>query len=339
MNAHSSLGPRAIGGDPLEGSRWVRVLYLDESGVGSVEKDPYLCVAGVLIDADTQWISMANDLAAVLAHHTPQGVDRPPFIHAKDVFHGTKDFHRDTWPGSSRIGLLASVSALPVKYDIPVVWCAVDRRDYAKAHPNETPEEHKRDLYTVCVVSCLFQVEQYMRSLSDKSEVCSVVLEENKELQKRLPEIMDFIRNPDTDAGGSLEPGGEAVIPFRKIIDAPACQPKTASSILQMADYCAFAIKRRVQRARSGQDLVAPIASQFLLFKDADDLKSTVTMWNPKFMGWPKGIVEFDHSMGEFRIPSRMEKFGRKIGRVLRAVLGVNTSAKLSRWLIRRLTD
>lgn len=333
MSADSSLGPRSFGGGPLEGNRWVRVLYLDESGIGNLRKDPYLCVAGVLIDADTQWMPISNDLAEIVAQATPEGVARPPFIHAKDVYHGSGAYHRDKWPAENRIDVIAGVSGIPAKYDVPVIWCAIDRREHAEQHPDDTPQQHLIDLYCICVVTCLLQAEHYMRGLSDKSEVCSVVLEENREIQKRLPEIMDWIRNAEQHAD-AVEPGLLDIMPFRKIIDNPSSQPKSASSILQVADYCAFAIKRRVQQSKGGNHLIAPITSQLLLFKNPDKLNGP-SMWNPKFLGWPKGAVEFDHAIGQFRVVSKMERVGRRIGGFMRRLVGKRAGEWLSRWLFR----
>lgn len=291
MNRAESRGVRAIGGGPLEGSKWVRVLYLDESGVGSIRKDPYLVVAGVLINADTEWMPISNDLAQILDDTTPNGLERPPCIHTKDVFHGSRHFHRDKWPAENRIDVIAGVGGIPAKYDVPVVWCAMDRREYAKQHPEEPPDQQKADIYCICMLVCLFHAEAYMRGLEDSSEVCSVVLEENKELQKRIPELMDWIRHADRHAE-ALPKGILNLLPFRKIIDNPGSQPKTASSILQVADYCAFSLKRRVQRSHGGNHLIAPLVSQFLVYRNPDDLASKEAMWNPKFSGPLSDLVE-----------------------------------------------
>ncbi len=129
----------------------------------------------------------------------------------------------------------------------------------------------------------------YMRSLPNQGEVASVVLEQNQELQKRIPEMIRFMNN--TDGEGLLE-NWDVCMPLQKIIDTPACQPKTAASILQLADFCAFAIKRFLQRSAGATRLTGPLAPQLLRYREAD-LSVKKALWNPKFMpqAWGNKIV------------------------------------------------
>lgn len=280
---NSPLKLPAFGGGCLLGSKWVRVLYLDESGIGNIHKDPILAVAGVLIHGDTQWGPIADRLRTILDDAPPPGVKRPRFLHAKDIFHGSREFPRRDWPEELRYNILDQVGAIPAEFDVPVVWAAMDRRVFAEQHPKDSDASRLRDVYTVCALTCIMEAEIYMRSLKDSEEVCSITIEQNHELQKRIPEMIDFIREPGEETANLIE-GWERCIPLKKIIDTPSCQPKSASSILQLADYCAFAIKRRLQQSFGGGRLVAPIAPQLLLYKSPDDVESEKSLWNPKFM-------------------------------------------------------
>lgn len=290
----SRTGLRAFGGGPLIGDQWVRVLYLDESEIGNIKRDPIVVVAGVLIHADTQWAAIADELRSLLLDATPFGAKTPAFLHATDIFHGSGDFPRDVWDKDRRHGLLDKVGGIVAKYDVPVVWSALDRKKYAREHPNDNAAAHLRDSYTVCAVSCFMQTEMYMRSLPNQAEVASIVMEQNAELQKRIPEMMEFGRNPvEEQDGEKLLPEWKDVLPFQKLIDTPACQPKTSSSILQLADYCAFSIKRRLQKDGYSRRLTSPLAPQFLMYRTVT-LNSKERFWNPKFM--PKAwncTVEF----------------------------------------------
>lgn len=275
----------AIAGGPLDGDRWVRVLYLDESGVGNLKADPFLVVAGVIIHADTQWAALANDLSNLLSDAVPFGAPRPAHLHAKDIYHGSGEFPRELWDRDRRNKLLWAVGDLVELYKIPVVWIAIDRKDYARMHPGDSPEEHTRDAYTCCAVGCFIQAEMYMRQQHNSAEVCSIVMEQNHNLQKRIPEMIQFMRDPG-DQAANLLPLWKKVSPLAKIIDTPACQPKTASSLLQLADYCAFAIKRRMENKPGYKRLTTPLAANLMLYEMDSGL------WNPVHMPsqWAVGI-------------------------------------------------
>ena len=277
MTAHEPI-LRAFGGGPLEGDRWVRVLYLDEAGIGKVSSDPIVVVAGVIIHADTQWGQIATKLEKLLFDATPFGAKTPRFLHAKDIYHGSGEFPRETWDRERRHNLLDAVGSLVDEYSLPVPWTALDRRQYAREHPDEPQSEHLRTIYTVCAVACFMQAEIYMRQEHATSEVCSIVMEQNQELQKRIPEMIAFLRNPG-DEIAKLDPGHEQTVPLKKLIDTPSCQPKTGSSILQLADYCAFAIKRRLQNLAHARRLTNPLAGHLLRYQDANRI-----YWNPVHM-------------------------------------------------------
>ena len=285
----SSLDQRlsAFGGcAPLAGDCWVRVLYLDESGIGNLKSDPILVVAGVIVHADSQWANVANDLDRILSDATPFLSPRPSHLHATDIFHGSGEFPRDKWDQDRRWKLLDSVGALVEKYGLPVTWIAEDRKEYAKEHVDDSPEDHLRDAYTVCAVGCMMQAEIYMRQSPNSAEVASIVMEQNKALQRRIPEMIAFMRSPG-DQAKHLVAGWESAMPLTKIIDSPASQPKTGSSILQLADYCAFAIKRRAQNKPGGQRLVKPIVAQML------KLQMRSPLWNPVHLPdfWPAKVT------------------------------------------------
>jgi hypothetical protein len=273
-----------------QGVTSVRVLYLDEAGIGNLKNDPILVVAGVLIHADTQWGNIARRLQSILDESTPKGAPVPKFLHAKDIFHGSGEYPRESWSNVARHGLLDKIAKIPAEFDVPIVWSAIDRREFAKEHPNDPPQDQVRDCYTVATLCCLMQTELYMRDLPNQGEVASVILEQNHELQRRLPEILEFIRNPDDGIG--LLPQWKSVIPFAKIIDSPSSQPKTGSSILQLADFCSFAIKRFMQKSNGATRYSGPIASQLLMLREAN-LEQKSALWNPKFMPrvWGNSIV------------------------------------------------
>ena len=284
---------RAFGGAPLNGSKWVRVLYMDESGIGNIKSDPFLVVAGVVIHADTQWGMLANRLDQMLSNAVPPGAPKPRFLHAKDVFHGSGEFPRDVWDQPRRNALLRNIGSLVHEHNIPIVWIGIDRKKFARENSSVPAAELLETIYLTATVGCFMQTELFMRQDHMSAEVCSIVMEQNQELQKRIPEMVAFMRDPSKEATDAL-PGWERIMPLTKLIDAPSCQAKTASSILQIADYCAFALKRLLQGSAGAKRLTAVFSPQLLSY---EPLKAGLKHhWNPVHMPsmWPFPVVYDD---------------------------------------------
>ena len=260
---HSPL--RAIGGAPLRGDKWVRVLYLDESGTGNISKEPHLIVAGALINGDRQWRPLKERLHAILEDSVPSGQPMPKCLHAVDIFHGVEEFPREHWPETLRHGMLDQIAAIPNEYQIPIVWGLADRVAHAKQHPEDSPLQHLIDCYSIAALICFLQAEWYMRNRVGPDEFASITIEQNTGLQKRIGEVFrqaanaKWVKEQFSDNPGTLE-----LLPLGRLIDEPSYQPKTSASALQLADYCAFAFKRASLRQFQYERFAKPLAPSTL---------------------------------------------------------------------------
>ena len=244
----------------------MRVLYLDESGVGNLSKDPHLVVAGVLVHPDTQWHAIADSLRALLDGATPAGQPIPSYIHAKDVFHGTGEFPREHWPEAMRFELLDNVARLPGRFRLPVMWGLCDRVWMATHDPDETPLKQLINAYSVACMMCFIQAEWYMRHIVGISEVASITLEKNNELQKRIGEIYHHAKSQAVLEGVEQNLATLELLPLTRIIDEPCFQVKTGSSLLQLADFCCFAYKRAARKQSHYERFAKPLSQVTLLY-------------------------------------------------------------------------
>jgi hypothetical protein len=237
-----------------------RFVYFDESGVGKLDADPHLIVAGAMVNADAQWLSLETYLSDMLESFVPKGQPKPSCFHAKDVYHGTKEFHRDRWPDTNRMGLLEEMAKVPKTFDMPLFGAAIPRAEYGNKWGASDLE---RDIgcYTLASIVSLMQVERYMRLKGDEGEVAAAYFENNNRLRSRLKEVHRSIRNPSTEV---IELTGTSdCIPLSRITDTVSFQEKTDASILQVADYCAFAKKRKVGNQSNADWLYNPIQGNF----------------------------------------------------------------------------
>ena len=94
-------GPLSLSGHPLEGDRIVRLVYVDEAGIGHSGEEPFLTVGAVVVHADKQLIAVERYLDKIVKRHIPQEHWGDFVFHATHLFNGGgKVFTRNNpdWP-------------------------------------------------------------------------------------------------------------------------------------------------------------------------------------------------------------------------------------------------
>ena len=95
------FGLRSLTGHPLEGTRIVRIAYVDEAGTSNPKEEPYLVVAGVMLHGDRDMPKLQGKLERLAkAYQLPTTT----CFHAMDIFHGNGLFDRYSpkWPIAKR---------------------------------------------------------------------------------------------------------------------------------------------------------------------------------------------------------------------------------------------
>jgi hypothetical protein len=113
---------------PLKRHYRVRFAYLDESGIGKVEIEPYTVVAGVIVHADRQWKSLESYLCDMIIEFIPEEKRLGFTFHATELFSGGRNMHRDIFRKELRWHILDELCQLPNKFDLPIVCGIWDRR-------------------------------------------------------------------------------------------------------------------------------------------------------------------------------------------------------------------
>ncbi len=238
----------------------MRIIYLDEAGIGKLADDPCVVVAGIILHGDKQWLPLETYLRAMVEAWVPPA-DRPGIIfHAKDIFHGTKAFHRDKWEKETRFAILDELATLPAAFDFPVIWGAIDRTKMAEKHPKMTPAQCTEHAYLVATSMCLMQAERYMREAGSDGEVAQIVFEDRAGVRQDVKTLHRFLRGHNLPA--DLE--DQKYLPLTRIIDTPNFAAKNESSPLQIADFCAFALKRKLSKAWLWDRFYNPLINQMV---------------------------------------------------------------------------
>lgn len=258
-------GARSISGVPLDGARLMRIAYMDESGKNT--RDPHLVVAAIIVHADSQLIPIENHLNELIQKHIPADEQEGFFFHATEIYHGksTKSiFHdRSKWPDDRRFAILDDLLKIPSEFNIPICMGFLERASFPSEPPKKphTVQEIEVSAHTVALMGCEIAVEFWMRE-NTQNEVALVVAEENTDIRIVAKEIHSVYRNKEALARENL--GNHPYFPFVKIRDGLQFAAKSESQILQIADVCAWAIRKFLKKDVDSDRYFQPINKQLV---------------------------------------------------------------------------
>lgn len=257
---HRPLGARALGGGDLTGSRIVKIAYVDEAGIQA--SDPWCVVAGVIVDPDRQYQQVRARLDELKDEHAAyiKGDPRGIIFHAKDIYHGTKHFHRDCWPFEVRMQLLESLAHVVNDFALPFIATAVERSAVFKDLRDQLDvSDLLGGAHAVAYGIAAMSLERYMRTISE-DEMAQLVCENNNEMRARIKSLHAFLANPGPD----LKDEHAQYLPLGRIIDTVHFVEKTESGPLQLADLIAWITARRTIDGKHSEKLASIISPQWI---------------------------------------------------------------------------
>lgn len=251
LNNHQSLH----GGKPL------RYIYIDEAG--SSAREPATIVAGIIVDADTQYV-LAEDRISELLKTVPEPHrSDPKFVpHAKAIFHGEGEL-RVGWDRADRRRFIRELVSIAPALGIPVC-IGVARRSVPLDQSIDISllDHHHMMAFALCVA----HADQHVIDYGRPKEVATLVAENIPERERYLRFAFRSIKERPlalsmehgTPAG--LESGTVTVrYTISRIRDTPHFVAKRESPLLWIADACAFAYGRLLSGGLFGAELVSPI--------------------------------------------------------------------------------
>lgn len=245
------MAAKALGGGPLRGEKLVRFAFVDEGGIS--QHEPNVIVAGVFVHGDKKVIPLEHRLDAIVRKHIPEK-DWAGFIfHATDIWGGGKYFKdRDEWPWERRAAILDDLAGIPAELELPIVFAwlkKAEHRDGIEAQLKLAGEPKAYDFeiafHSITFTNCMIRIEQMMRRLwSD--EIAQVVAEDNADARKSIKGVVQILKNEERIEALQLNKLG--LLPFERIRGSVQFAEKAESRPLQLADTCAFLIRRRYAR-------------------------------------------------------------------------------------------
>jgi hypothetical protein len=216
-------GPLSLSGVKLQGTKLVRLVYLDESGISVHE--PVTVVAGVVINADKHWMLVDDYIRDLIDEYVPEEHRAGFTFHAKDLFHGSgRVFDKRKYPIERSHEALTKLVSIPARFEIPVVCGHLFKRSSEWLSKQQLKDEPGRN-QTMAFSFCLLAAERYMRGIADPLEVATLVAEDNTEARRRVKQVHRLLRGtlPRSEEGDEilsilLEYASDC-LPIRRIVD------------------------------------------------------------------------------------------------------------------------
>jgi hypothetical protein len=249
-------------GVKLHGNKLVKYAYIDESGISVHE--PILVVAGVVVDADTQWRRVAEHLDLLIKEFVPEK-DRDGFI-----FHSTKLFHKSSpVPATHSHEALKALLAIPSKFKLSVVFGYI-RKLPSQEWPPGTPQREMRErartqiglYHSITFSMCALGVERLMREDTHADEIATLVVENNTDTARDVKTAYNAMKGRNLESERErktfefLAKKQPELLPIRQIIDVPHMVQKHEASLLQIADACAMVIRHCLEERADAQPFI-----------------------------------------------------------------------------------
>ncbi len=255
---------RALGGGPLCGDRMMRLVYVDEAGVSNRRQEPILVVAGVIVHGDKQLRGVMRRLDILMERHIPSEHWADFSFHATHLFNWggpvfTKN-HPD-WPLERRLEVADDIAAMFKKFDLWVTYGSVERTNFPRRldASNMSEREITIGAHVTAYMVCALNVDHWFRQKTN-DEICLMVVEDNQQVRRFLKETHKY--NQRRDIIEELNENEKTFLPLKRIVEDPFFQPKHKSSALQLADFCAYVIKRKLMGDSRYDRFYGPISER-----------------------------------------------------------------------------
>ena len=238
----------------------MKLVYLDEAGVGKVTQEPHLVVAGVIIDADRKWKKIEDYFRELVREVFGQDDLRGRIFHAKDIWHGSGIFDRQKWPRQERIQLFRRLAQIPRLFELPIPVAITDRAefrtDFLKRSPL-VPEKNVELLSHAHTFIGAAQIIDYWMEKNATDEILMLIAEDRQEVKEAIKLFHDGYTDP---AFADYEKYNAFV--SQHIVEGVHFAKKTESLFLQIADHCAFICRRYMAGKEDIKDMFKLIAPQ-----------------------------------------------------------------------------
>lgn len=259
MSLFQDITPRSLG-HPLTGTSAVRYVFIDEAGIS--DDEPVTIVAAIIAHAD-QHVMLADRSIAEILGAVPLKFRDGFYFHATDIWGSAK--YRDDWLMADRVALMKDMMALPARLGLAIAMGHV-RRDNPPP-PDLDGLSNAQHQHKMAFHRCLAAADKYVRDFGGLTEVATVVAEDLPDMRQHLARTIDmpkggFVAAPNHVVRTQKEQAQgysrqESDIRITRIRRPIHFVEKGQEPLLQLADACAFAMRRYFSQLEFGVDFMA----------------------------------------------------------------------------------
>jgi hypothetical protein len=235
MNVALESWPVSLSGGPLKGDRWVRHIYIDESGTSPREKTSV--VAAVIVDVDKQWRQGAAFFEDLKVKYVPEGGRKDFVFHCSEILRGEKPFDGPEWPHSRRLAVICEILRGIGVLGLPTVLTWFPNNFEIETTPKEERKKGTRYLsvsefaHMSAFASALCVSDKFIADHCD-NDIASVVAEDHEQMRTVLLQVPDFLKGWPEDVPIMRE--------LTNIINDIQFHRKKNAPFLQFADAASF---------------------------------------------------------------------------------------------------
>jgi hypothetical protein len=153
-------------------------------------------------------------------------------FHAKELFHGTKAFHRDHWPLELRLEILDQLAIIPKQFDLPILFGTTDRKSFYETLPADaSPILVESIAHARAFFNRVTQVETIMCATGE-AEVAMLIVEDRERLRKTLKMSDEIFRGRASrrfQVLANAEPWLNRLFPVERNRHLPRAPPRQPS--------------------------------------------------------------------------------------------------------------
>ena len=251
----------------------MKFIYVDEAGTS--DKEPVTIVAAITVDADSQWRAAEAEIRKMFLQ-IPQQYSDGFVFHAKSIW-GDKRL-RDGWNLDERVKFLTGMMELPRKLNMAVSFCMVRRAAEQIANmPRDL--SHAQLQHAMAFAQCIASADHQIAVSGPKNEVATVVAEDVHDMRDFLKRVVNGVkRNPILLQEQHLrltlkeilsgQTSQNRQVAVSKVIDEVHFVAKAGAPLLQLADACAFGLRRYFAEQTRGEEFANAILGRTLNLAD-----------------------------------------------------------------------
>lgn len=267
----------------------MRYVYIDEAGTSAHE--PIAVVVGLIVDADEQWKPVRHYLDYLRDRYVPQSIKRDYVFHASDLFGGGRKAKAHLFADGHRWRVLTRLLSTPRRFGLNVAIGYADNRSVNGPRPPDIK-------HMFALLMCLKQANDFIQS-QFPGEVATMIAEDVPPIRRHLRKVPSFFTEMRHQAD-SLPTLQMNEHPFDVMVDSIHFASKQEAPLLQVADACAFSLRRYFTGGSRGVEL------KQALLGPGKDLSIPVGGAGMRALCWPRSVSIRPHRSAMWRVTPKV---------------------------------